>query len=802
METLLQDFRFALRTLARQRGFTAIAVVCLALGIGVNTVIFSVLNAMLLRPFPYRDPGQLVFVSESPSRDARAFGAFSYPNYLDYAARQRSFSSFGVYGNTQFAVEGADGPEQLGGAVVTASLFPTLGVAPILGRHFTAEEAREGGAPVVMLGYTMWEQRFNKAADIVGRSISVNGAPATVVGVMPPDFRYPGRAELWRPITASATEGRGGHWLSGVARLKDGVTVAQARADLDAVARQLAAEYPSENANWHAVVTSLRDREVGDVKPVLLLMQGAVLFVLLIAAANVANLLLARASSRQREIAIRTTLGAGRMRIVRQLLTESVLLALAGGALGVLFAGWGIDLVLALIPDVMPFWMRFTLDGQVLAFAAAVSLLTGFVFGAAPALQASRPDLTESLKDGTRGSGASRQGKRLRSGLVVAEVALSLVLLVGASLMMKSFLALQDVDPGFDVESTLTMRVAMPGAAYDSLAARQQVLDQIVERAGAMRGVRSAALVTISPLSSSQSITGFFVDREPLTPGGAHSAEIRGVSASYFETMRIALLRGRTFDQREMDDSAFVVVVNQALADTYFKGENPIGRRLRWGVQEEDPLLEIVGVVQDTRASELGTPPRPQMYVPFPVDGGWRSMSLLVAATGRPAELVPALRRMVREVAPDAPLFQVGTIREAFDRSVWQQRLYGALFTSFALIALLLAAAGVYSVIAYSVSQRTHEIGVRMALGAQRRDVFGLVVRGGVGLAGLGVAIGLAGAFAVSGVLRTQLYGVSATDPLVYVLVPLTLLLVAALASWLPARRAAALDPSTALRND
>ena len=801
MDTLLQDFRFALRTLARQRGFTAIAVVCLALGIGVNTVIFSVLNAMLLRPFPYQAPEQLVFVSESPSDSPRAFGAFSYPNFVDYAARQRSFSSLAAYGNSSFAVQGADGPDQLAGAEITPSLFPTLGVSPILGRQFTAEEAREGAARVVMLGYTMWEQRFNKDPGIIGRSISVNGVPAVIVGVMPPDFRYPGRAELWRPLTLSPTENRGGHWLFGVGRLREGVTIDRARAELLGISRQLGAEYPQTNAAWKAVVTSLRDREVGEVRPVLLLMQGAVLFVLLIAAANVANLLLARASSRQREIAIRTTLGAGRMRIVRQLLTESVLLALAGGALGILFAGWGLDLVLALIPDVMPFWMRFTIDGRVLAFAALVSLATGLVFGAAPALQASRPDLTDSLKDGTRGSGASRQSKRLRSGLVVAEVALSLVLLVGASLMVKSFLALQDVDPGFDVASTVTMRVAMPGAAYDSLSARQQLLEHMIERASAVPGVRSASVSTISPLSGGQAITGFFLDREALTPGGAHEAELRGISESYFETMRIGLLRGRGFERREMDDSAFVVVINQTLADRFFKGEDPIGRRLRWGVQAEDPMLEIVGVVQDTRASDLGAPPLAQMYMPWPVQG-WRSMSLLVAASTNPAELVPALRRTIREVAPNVPLFQVGTVRDAFDRSMWQQRLYGALFTSFAAIALLLAAAGVYSVIAYSVSQRTHEIGVRMALGAQRRDVFGLVVRGGLGLAAIGVVIGLAGAFAISGVLRTQLFGVSATDPIVFVAVPLTLLLVAALASWLPARRAAALDPSTALRND
>jgi putative ABC transport system permease protein len=801
MDSIAQDLRYAIRTLVKQRGFTAVAVVCLALGIGVNTVIFSCLNAILLRPFPYADPSALVVVREGLAQDGRTGGALSYPDYVDLAATAKSFTSMSAYASRTFTMMGTSEPERVEGARVSASLFPTLGIAPARGRAFEPVDDRNGAAPVALISDGLWERRFSRGPQVIGQSIQIEGVPTTIVGIMPAGVRFPGRADLWLPHARSTTDERDNHYLQGIARLAPGVTLAEARAELEGLGRALAAQYPTTNQGWNPRVTTLRDAEVGEVRPVLLIMQAAVSFVLLIACANVASLLMARGASRQREIAIRTTLGAARRRIFRQLLTESLLIAVAAGALGVVLASWGLDIVVAMLPASVPSWMQFTIDGRVMLFTLLLCGTTGIVFGLVPALHASRPDLTEALKDGSRGAGASRSGTRLRGALVVAEVALSLVLLIGASLMMKSFLRLQSVNPGFDYRGTLAMQVPFVGTAYDETGARWAALERITAEVSALPGVRGVGAVSLTPLTGTNAITGFLKDGEPLSPSSAHDAEVRSITPEYFRAVGIPLLRGRTFSPQEMTDGANVVVVNRTLAARYWPNDDALGKQIRWGVTTDDPILTIVGVVTDVKQRELGSAPEPQMWVPYTAYP-YRTMTLMVATPGDPAALAAPLRATVRRLAPTVPLYGIETMRDVHDRSVWQPRLYGALFTSFATIALLLAAAGVYSVIAYSVTQRLHEIGVRMALGARRGDVFRLVIRGGVRLALLGVVIGAVGALATTRVLAKVLYGVSPTDPPTFAAMIAVLVLTALTASYVPARRAAALDPVSALKKD
>jgi len=793
---LAADLRYAVRTLAKSPGFTAIAVLTLGLGIGATSTVFTSVNALLLRPYPYRDQSRVMALREDkPSDDIRG-NEVSYPNFVDWRAESRSFDDLAAYSGRSMNVAGGDEPELVRGEEVSDGTFRLLGMAPIVGRDFQPEEGRPGGPGVVLLSHGLWQRRFGGDRAIVGRPIQLNGVPTTVVGIMPEGFAFPGGAQLWVPLQRDATTGRGNHWLEVVGRLRPGVSNAQAHAELGAIAGRLAERFPDSNRGWTVSVVPLREHEIGSYRPVLYIMLGAVLFVLLIACANVANLQLARGAARQREIAVRTALGASRSRIVRQLLTESVVLALLGALIGLAFALWGNDLVNRAVPADRPFWMRFTIDGRVLAFTAGVAVLTGLLFGSSPALQAARGDLHESLKEGGRGGSTGRRHARLRSAFVVGEVALSLVLVLGATLLIRSFVQLQTAPIGFDRSHLLTVSVNLAGPAFDSSAQRQQFLAEAQGRLRALPGVSAAAAASSLPLTGDNTTSNITVEGVETPPESEALASWQTVTGEYFRALGLPVVRGRAISERDVSDSARVAVVNETMARLYWPHDEPVGKRFHLGTQ--GTWITVIGVARDVQR-RLTDPPQNQFYLPYP-HAPFRYMTILVRTTGEPGALAPAVRRTLRAAAPSLGLYNVRTMDEWFRQAMWESRLYGQMFGMFALVALLLASLGVYGVVAYMVAQRTHEIGVRMALGARAADVLRLVVRSGIGLTSVGVVLGIAGAAGMTGVLRRLLFGVSATDPFTFVTVPLFLLGVALLACYLPARRAARVDPVIALR--
>jgi len=803
---LLQDARYGARMLRRSPGLTFVAVLSLALGIGAISTIFSLINGIMLRPLPYKAPDRLVTLDENNLKRGVTSMSVSYANFVDWREQSHSFEDIACYDTGGFAIAGGGPgggaePEQLKGAFVNQGLFEILGVAPILGRTFTADEDQPDHDQVVILGYSLWQRRFGGDPGIIGQTLQLNNRTRTVIGIMPKGFQFPEVAEAWGPLALTPKLfTRTDHGIEAIARLKPGVSVEQAQAEMINVASNIEAQNPVTNEGMSVAVAGLRATLTGDYKTALLILLGVVGFVLLIACVNVANLLLARATSRQKEIAIRAALGANRRRIFRQLITESLLLGLISGLVGLVLALWGKDLLVSAIPIDIPFWMKFDLDARVLTFTAACSLLTGFVFGTAPALQASNPDLNETLKEGGR-SGSSSGRYHLRSLLVVAEIALSLVLLVGAGLMMRSFVSLQHVDAGINPNGVLTMNVSLPGAKYRAPEKRIAFFNQLLERIRAVPGVKSAGTNSGLPLAGnnwgrSVTVEGFPVLSVNEAPVINHCV----VSPHYFASIGIPLLKGRDFDESDSKDSTKVTIVDASLAQEYWPDQDPLGKRIRFGPPEDnEPWHTIVGVVGNVKHNRLDSTTRKSVYLAYPqVPIGGTGFAIKVE--GRPEAFMSSVRSQVREVDSDLPVTRMIPMTDVISRSVWQPRLYTVLFGAFAAVALILAIVGIYGVMSYAVTQRTREIGLRMALGAQKSDVLKLVVGHGVIVTAAGLGVGLLAAFGLTRLMSTLLFSVTTTDPITFVAVSLLLALVALGACLVPARRAAKVDPMIALR--
>ncbi|MGB7921784.1 MAG: ABC transporter permease [Pyrinomonadaceae bacterium] len=806
--TLRQDIRYGFRMMLKSPVFTVVTVLALALGIGANTAIFSVINAVLLRPLPYSNPDQLVLMWEKNPRMVDLDRMWvAYPNFADWKNQNQVFEQMAVYRTGGGNLTGEAEPEQIQVAQVSSDFFPLLGVQPVMGRSFLPEEDRPGAQQSIIVSHGLWQRRFGGDPALVGKQLMLDGESFTVVGIMPPSFSFPERPsnpiEAWAPVGLDANQtgmkGRGNHpGLTAIARLKPGVTFAEARANMESVARSLAQQYPDSNAENTVTMTTLNEELTGDVRPALLVLLAGVAFVLLIACANVANLLLARATTRHREIAIRTALGASRWRVVRQLLTESILLALMGGVLGIVLALWGVDLLLAVSPEDIPRLAEAGIDSHVLLFSLAISLLTGVVFGLAPALQASKLELTEALKEGGRGLAGSILRNRLRSLLVVSELALALVLLVGAGLMMKSFLRLQRVDPGFNSENVLLARIPLPPVKYSEPQQQAAFFQQVVERVKSLPGVQAAAVGSSPPLGGGSWQSGAGIEGRAIKD---FLVDINVISPDYTSALGIKLKTGRLFTEQDKKESAPVVLIDETLAERYWPNEDPVGQRMGFNRDDKGQPIwrEVVGVVGHVKHYGLDAESRVQIYLPY-LQVSRSSMSLVVRTDGDPASLAPALRREILALDKDQPVASLRTMEDVVSESVAQPRFSTLLLGVFAGVALILAAVGIYGVIAYSVMQRTHEIGIRMALGAGRGDILKLVLGQGMALALTGIAIGLVAAFIVTRVMTSLLFNVSATDPTTFAAVALLLALVALVAIYIPARRAMKVDPMIALR--
>ncbi len=804
MQTLWQDLRYGARMLLKRPGFTLIAVITLALGIGANAAIFSVVNAVLLRPLPYKDPDRLIMIRETKLPQFPEFSV-SPGNFLDWRKQNTVFERLVAFTGASFNLIGAGDPEQIRGMKVTDGFFAALGAQPQLGRDFLTEEDQPGRNNVVIMSHGLWQRRFGGDPKILGQAITLDGRNYTVIGVMPATFPFGGRdLDLWTPMafTPQQAQSHGGHWLATIGRLKPGVTVDQSRAEMIAIAGRLAAQYPGANTGWSVKLMPLLEFTVRSVKPALLVLLAAVAFVLLIACVNVANLLLARAAGRQKEIAIRAALGAGRVRIVRQLLTESALLALLGGAVGLLLAKWGMDLLLKLAPQNLPRMSSVSLDGRALAFTAAVTLLTGMIFGLVPALQSSRPNLNETMKDAGRGSTEGGRRQLIRNALVVLEVASALVLLAGAGLMIKSFWRLQKVDPGFNPDNALTLSVALPQKKYPEESQRVAFFQQLLEKVGALPGVQAAGASNVLPLAGDFVLAFVVQGRPPLPPGAGQSTNFYSASADYFKAMGIPLRRGRLFTERDIKDSQHVAIINETMAKKIFPDEDPIGKRITFDTGANNPdWYEIVGIVGDVKHYGLDQATPLQTYEPY-TQQTFPYMTLVARAAGDPTNLTAAIRNAVLQLDKEQPIADVRTLDQLLSTSIAQQRFSMLLLGVFAAVAMLLAAVGIYGVLSYSVTQRTHEVGIRMALGAGRHDVLRLLIGHGMLLTLIGVAAGLAAAFALTRLMSTLLFDVSATDPITFGLIALLLVTVALLACWIPARRATKVDPLVALRRE
>jgi len=804
MENLSGDIRFAVRSLLKRPGFTLIAVVTLALGIGANTAIFSAINALLLKPLPFPELDRVVAIwDKQPSRGV-LHNEVAMANYLDWQAQNKSFEQLAIYRWWNANLTGGDSPERVQGFLVSANFLDAIGVKPIMGRNFYPEENQPGKDTVAIITYSLWQRRFGGDPNILNKTITINSFAHTIIGVMPERFNFPKDAGVYGPLamTPELMKSRDFHTFYVIGRLKPGVSIESAQADTDNITARLEQQYPETNIGLGATVYPILADTVRQYDTALWIMMGAVGFVLLIACANVANLMLARASGRQREIALRAALGANRWRIVRQLLTESVIVALLGGALGVLVGFWSIDAFRAANPGdaakFAPGWYQLGINFTVLAFTLGLSLFSGIVFGLAPALQVSKPNLNDALKEGSRQTSGSSHW--LRSGLVVFEVAISLILLVGAGLLARSFLSLLKTNPGFNPDHVITMNIGLPAAKYKDERQRAAFYNDLVQRVKAQPGVTSAAFVNYIPLGGSNSSDAYLVEGMPQpAPGQENEGRYRVCTPDYFGTMGIPIIKGRGFTEQDRADATPVVIVNETLARKHWPGENPIGKRIRfYGPLERAPWMEIVGVVEDVK-HELNLPVMPEYYLPHAQDS-WGGMVLVARTSVEPSSLAGALRQQVWAIDKDQPVFDVKTMQEVRSASVAVYSFSSVMLAIFAVLALLLASVGIYGVMAFAVTQRTQEIGIRMALGARAADVLKLIVKHGMKLALIGTVLGLAGSWAVTRFIEKLLVGVQPTDLLTFSLVSAFLLAAAFIACYLPARRATKVDPLEALR--
>jgi putative ABC transport system permease protein len=804
---LLQDLRYAVRTLIGNRAVTLVAVACLSLGIGINATMFSVIDGVLIQPFPFADPDRLVALNTTNLKRGVNLGAISYLDYRDWRDGNGTFESLAAFQWRSLTISDTQGePERFQGAAVSANLFRLLGIAPVLGRDFEPADDRPGAEPVIILSHEVWTQRYGSDQNVIGRGIPINGRPHTIIGVMPPRFLFPTNHRLWVPLAPYGEVTPRSERVNQVwGRMKPGMTREHVRTDLNGIASRLATAYPKENDGWGALVRPLSDWMLPTEVPIILTaMMGAATLVLLIACTNVANLLLARASVRSREIAVRSALGAARWQIVRQLLIEAVLIGALSAPLG-----WGVAhistdlLAAAMPPEGVPYFIQWSLDARSLLYTIGVSLLTGVVFGLAPALHAARPNLQESLKEGGRGTSGGRA--LLRNTLVVVEVALSLILLIAASLFVRSFMNLQSSGVGFDTAPLMTMRVFMPGTAYESAEIKARRVEDIVGRIENVPGVQAAFASNFVPLGGGGGGGRILVDGTTHEPGKEPSIFFIPVSPHFVKTMGISVVRGRDLTDAEGTSRTPVALVNQTMAKQLWGDGDPIGRRFRMMGERIPDWFTVIGVVASFRhfagTGDTTQAPPPSAYVPYPIDPAI-STGLTIRVAGDPSQITSAVREQIRQSDPSLPVFQIRTMEELRQFSFWQRGLFGWMFGVFAGVALVLASIGVYGVLSYSVAQRTQEIGVRVALGAGRARILRLVIGQGMKLALIGVVLGLFGSLGAGLYVRSVLYNVTPTDPVIFSSVSLFLMVVAALASYVPARRATAVDPLVALRNE
>jgi putative ABC transport system permease protein len=811
MQTFLQDLRYGVRMLVRNPGFSIAAILALVLGIGANTAIFSVVNALLLRALPYKNPESLVIIQSTNQKKPDPDSSVSFPDFNDWKDQNQVFEGLATFRGRGYTLTGIGDPERFRGGRVSAEFFDLLGIQPVLGRAFQDQDNRPESPRTVMLSSGLWQRRFGGDASLVNQTLTLDGESYTVIGILPSTFNFPfdvDGAEMWTPAIFDGLDlmqQRGAHFMKAIGRLKPGIAIETAQDDMETIVSRLAEQYPGENSGRGIQLTLLRNQFVGEgMRRALLILFAAVGFVLLIACSNVANLLLARATTRAKEISIRAALGATRARLARQMLTESVLLSVIGGGLGILLALWGVELLIKFSPANMPHLDQIQVDRWVLGFSLLLSILTGIIFGLAPTWKISRFDLNKSLKESGRGTSDSFSRNRLRQTLVVSQIAVSLLLLIGAGLTLKSFLRLQQVNPGFDASNVLTTQISLPSSKYPEGQQAVNFFHQVIGKIETLPGVEAVGGITYSPLSNNNTNTGFTIEKHPVEEGQEPIVMVRAVTPGYFQAMRIPIKQGRRFNEYDSRGRTGVAIINETLGQRYWADENPIGQRitLNLNIDDDEPTnWEIVGVMGDVKHTSIDSAPHPEVWIPHDQQA-WRGLTLAIRTTTNPTSLATAIRNAVLSVNRDQPISSIQPMEKLVTDSIAQSRFYAILLGIFAGLALMLASIGIYGVMSYTINQRTQEIGIRLALGAQHPDVLKLVVGQGMMLAAIGLAIGILAAVGLTRLMTSLLFEVSATDPTIFIFNTLLLICVALVACYFPARRATSVDPMVALRNE